>query len=93
MSGDFLDHLNPMLGAGRIDRLESGAPRNRPPTTQPQSIAGRIVSVQRGARHAGGGGVLDLTVGGGEYTDIVVRVPTAGYGQIEGKRAVIYIDE
>jgi hypothetical protein len=93
MSGDFLDHLNPLLGGARIDRLEQGPGAAKPVSRMPQSIEGRIVSVQRGARHAGGGSVLDLTVGGGEYTDIVVRVPTAGYGQIEGKRVVLYIDE
>ena len=93
MSGDFLDHLNPILGSGRIDRLESGVPRKGPAASGPQSIAGRIVSVQRGGRHAGGGSVLDLTVGGGEYTEILIRVPTGGYGQIEGKRVVIFIDE
>lgn len=93
MSGDFLDHLNPILGSNRIDRLESGTPRNRPVSSGPQTIAGRIVSVHRGGRHAGGGEMLDLTVGGGEYTEILVRVPTGGYGQIEGKRVVIYIDE
>lgn len=93
MSSDFLDHLNPLLGAARVDRLEGGVPPNRPQRPMPQSIAGRIVSVQRGGRHAGGGEVLDLTVGGGEYTEIVVRVPTGAYGQIEGKRVVLYIDE
>lgn len=93
MSSDFLDHLNPLLGTARLDRLEPGPGPARPASRMPQSIEGRIVSVQRGARHAAGGNLLDLTVGGGEYTDIIVRVPTAGYGQIEGKRVVLYIDE
>lgn len=92
MSGDFLDHLNPILGSNRIDRLESG-PRMRPQAAEPQSIAGRIVTVHRGGRHAGGGNLLDLSVGGGEYTDILVRVPTGAYGQLEGKRVILYIDE
>lgn len=92
MSGDFLDHLNPLLGVPRVGPEPTGA-RARPPVQQPASIAGRIVSVQRGARHAGGGELLDLTVGGGDYTDILVRVPTGSYGQIEGKRVVLYIDE
>ena len=94
MAGSFRDHLNPILGPASLEPLEPRAQQNRPAQVhQPQSIAGRVVSVQRGARHAGGGNILDLTVGGGEYTDIVVRVPTGTYGQIEGKRVVIYIDE
>lgn len=93
MSGDFIDHLNPLLGSARVDRLEQGPGAVRPVPRAPQSIEGRIVSVHRGARHAGGGGLLDLTVGGGEYTDILVRVPTGAYGQIEGKRVVLYVDE
>lgn len=92
MSGDFLDHLNPILGSNRIDRLEGGQ-RMRPQPSEPQSIAGRIVTVHRGGRHAGGGTLLDLSVGGGDYTDILVRVPTGAYGQLEGKRVILYIDE
>lgn len=94
MSGSFFDHLNPILGPGPAEPPDQRTPRNRPgPAAQPQSIAGRVVSVQRGARHAAAGNLLDLTVGGGEYTDILVRVPTGPYGQIEGKRVVLYIDE
>lgn len=95
MSGSFFDHLNPILGPGSVEPPDQRNPRNRPvsPGAQPQSIAGRVVSVQRGARHAAAGNILDLTVGGGEYTDILVRVPTGTYGQIEGKRVVLYIDE
>ncbi len=92
MSDDFINHINPIRGSSQIDRLdESSAPPT--PPRQAQTITGRIISVKRHNRHGPGGRVLDLTVGGGETTEIVVRVPNGAYGALEGKRVVLYVDE
>lgn len=92
MSDDFINHINPIVGSPQIDRLDENSAPARPPK-QAQSISGRIISVKRSNRHGPGGKVLDLTVGGAETTEIVLRVPNEAYGHLEGKRAVLYIDE
>ena len=92
MSDDFINHINPIAGSPQIDPLDEGSAPIRPPR-QPQSITGRIISVKRSNRHGPGGKILDLTVGGVETTEIVLRVPNEPYGAIEGKRVVLYIDE
>ncbi|NJL72783.1 MAG: hypothetical protein HC888_15060, partial [Candidatus Competibacteraceae bacterium] len=37
--------------------------------------------------------LLDVTIGGDAGVEIVLRVPPGVYEKIEGKRAVLYIDE
>lgn len=99
MAGDFRDLINPLLGARGLEPHGPQTPHRVPPTAAtPRGITGHIVSLQRGARHAHEanaqeGHLLDLSVGGGEYTDIVVRVPTGDYGMIEGRRVVLHIIE
>ena len=93
MSDEFMDYVAPVSGSGAIDGLEGqggGAPQ-RPRNAQ--SIPGRIVTVRKGVRPGDGRHALDVTVGADQYTEIVLRVPTRAYGQLEGKRGVLYIDE
>ena len=93
MAEDFYDVVNPVAGRPPIDRVEG---QTRAPAANPRearSIAGRIRAVRRGRQHQSRGHTLDLTVGADEYSEIVVRVPPGIYNNLEGKRAVIYIDE
>lgn len=92
MPEDFRDYIQPIQGAPPLDRLEGPPPLPERPRT-PRSIAGRIVAVHRGRRHQDDAHRLDITVGAGEYTEIVVRVPNGVYEDLEGKRAVMYIDD
>ncbi|MBI2435304.1 MAG: hypothetical protein HYV26_20805 [Candidatus Hydrogenedentes bacterium] len=92
MADDFFDYVNPVAGRAPIERVENQVrPQER--GRQPRSIAGRISSVYRGHRHSTRGHMLDLTVGADEFTEIVVRVPPGIYNNLEGKRAVLYVDE
>lgn len=96
MPDDFIDHIAPIQGGARIDRLtDQHAPPPTPGAHAPRSIVGRVIAVHRRSAPGGGGGqhLLDVTVGGDAGVEIVLRVPPGVYDQIEGKRAVIYIDE
>jgi len=93
MGDDFRDHVDPIQGKRGIDPLDA---HGKPPEPRPrsaQSIAGRIIAVHRGAKPAPGQHQIDFTVGGDDFTEIVVRVPPGVYNHLEGKRAVLYIDE
>jgi len=93
MSDDFRDFVDPIQKKPGIDPLDA---HGKPPEPHPrvaQSIAGRVVAVHRGARPAPGHHTIDFTVGGDDFTEIVIRVPPGVYGGLEGKRAVVYVDE
>jgi len=92
MADDFLDHIAPIAGSSPIDRLEGGTGAE-PGFRRAQSITGRVMAVHRRAPHQRGEHTLDITVGGDAYTEIVLRVPQGAYANIEGKRAILYIDE
>ncbi len=92
LDDDFMDHINPVTGSRPVEGL--GEPRQRERRRHaPQSISGRVVAIHRGARRGGEGHMFDVSVGGDQFTEIILRVPAGAYGNIEGKRGVLYIDE
>lgn len=94
MPDEFIDHILPIQGGARLERLtDQHATSSSASARTPRSVTGRVVSVHRRAAAGGGQHVLDVTVGGDAGVEIVIRVPPGIYDQIEGKRAVIYIDE
>ncbi len=92
MPDEFKDLIAPVSGSPRVDRLEPQA-GSSPPVRAMQSIAGRVVSVHRRSQHREGQHALDVSVGGEEYTELVLRVPSGAYANLEGKRVVIFIEE
>ena len=92
MSDDFIEHINPIQGSPEVEPVK-GRGRMRSSKKEGQSIAGEIVAIRRGKRQAREQHTLDLTVGGEEHTDIILRVPQGAYANLEGKRAVLYIEE
>lgn len=94
MPEDFIDHIAPIQGGARLERLtDQHAPPPAAGARSAHSVTGRIIAVHRRTASGGGQHVLDVTVGGDAGVEIVVRVPPGVYDQIEGKRAVLYIDE
>lgn len=92
MADEFFEQVSPVSGKAPIDRL--GGDKEPPrPARAATSIAGRIAAVHRASRQQQSGHTLDVVVGGDEFTEIVLRVPRGAYGHLEGKRAVLYIDE
>jgi len=92
MAGDFFDRIEPIDGKREIDRLEGGEKgKPRPPARR--GITGHVVAVRRGLHHAGQQHRLDVSVGGEETTEIIVRVPRGAYAHLEGKRVVFFVDE
>ena len=92
MADDFRDHIEPVMGSREV-----GGVGNQPGPQQQhrktRAIAGRITGIHRGSRHSGGGHLLDVSVGGEAYSEIVLRVPEGAYSELEGKHAVLYVEE
>lgn len=75
----------------RVERLDAYTPDGR--RTPGLIISGRIVSVVPGHPHADEGHLLDVTVGGSGYTEIVLRVPNSPhYGHLEGREARLHVE-
>lgn len=92
MPDEFKDHIEPISGSAPIDL--AGKQKRRPHAPKMAAgIAGRIIAVHHGKPQHGGGHALDVTVGGADTTEIVLRVTRGGFSGLEGKRAVLYVDE
>ncbi len=93
MADDFWEYIEPVHGGAPVRRQE-GTP---PPEAHPQherTIPGRIVGVhRRTAQHAGEDHQLDVTIGGEDFTEIILRVANGTYEHLEGLHAVLHITE
>lgn len=88
---DPVPPVTPVREAMRVERLDSNYPERQ--RSGGLVITGRIVSVVPGHPHVDEGHVLDVSVGGGSYTEIVLRVPNSPhYGHLEGRDATLRVE-
>lgn len=92
MSDEYDEKVAPVGSGGRIDGLGGHSEPGRP-AHAPHSIVGRVIAVRTARTPHDGQHKLDVTVGGSDATEIVLRVSKPPAMKIEGKRAVLYIDE
>jgi hypothetical protein len=90
MSDELIPPLHPAHASAPLRRFE--VPGHTPTVHTGQVISGRIVAVSHGHPHPGEHHQLDVSVGGSEFTEIVIRVPNAVYGHLEGRGAKIHVD-
>jgi len=89
MSDELIEPLHPANASVPIRHFEiPGHPLAQP---HAQIIQGRIVAVSHGHPHGGEQHRLDVSVGGSEFTEILIRVPNAVYGHLEGREASIHV--
>ncbi len=88
----FRDFVDPVGPKAAIDRLEHDL--GGPPVVPPRpGLHGKVLGIRRGQQHKEGSHRLDITVGGEETTEIIVRVPIGAYAGWEGKKVIMYLDE
>lgn len=95
MSEEFRDIISPIGSTPPVEGVE-GAGTPSPPLPRARSrrsIPGKIVVVRQSAASHSEEHVLDVTVGGEEYTEIVLRVPPGAYHALEGKQAILHVEE
>ena len=94
MSDEFRDYVDPIQGKPAIDPISPHGRRpDAPAGPRTRSIKGQIIAVHRGARPAPGQHQIDISIGGDEHTEIIIRVPPGVYDHLEGKDAVLYLEE
>lgn len=59
------------------------------PLSHHGSVSGQVVAMHRRTGHREGEHVLDTSVGGQEYVDIVIRVDSGELEDLVGKRVVV----
>lgn len=92
MAENFRDYVDPVGPKAAIDRLEHDL--GGLPVVPPRpGLHGKVLGIRRGQQHKEGSHRLDITVGGEETTEIIVRVPTGAYAGWEGKKVIMYLDE
>ena len=92
MPDEIDGRISPLSKSSRVES-STGSGSGASPEKLGRRIAGEIISVHRGNPHHGENHRLDITVGGEEYTELVLRVPRGEYVGLEGKQAVLHIDE
>lgn len=92
MPEDFREYVDPIRPKAAIDRLEHE--RGGPPVPRAHgSVHGLVMGVRRGQSHQDGPHRLDVTVGGDETTEVVIRVPKGSCANWDGKKVVLYLEE
>ena len=57
-----------------------------------RAVTGVVVAVHRRRTHQDGDHRLDVTVGAEEHDEIVIRVESGPFIELEGKRVVLFLD-
>jgi hypothetical protein len=52
-------------------------------------VVGEVVAIRRANVHHDGEHLLDATVGGAEHTELVVRVLSGPYDELDGQRVML----
>jgi hypothetical protein len=91
MGQEFNESVEPVTGKAGIPAMNERPAAERPerPTT---TIEGRIVAVHRRTPHHDGDHKLDVTVGGEEHTELVVRIPSGPYSHLEGRNVLLVLE-
>jgi len=92
MPENFRDYVDPVSRITPIDRLEHEQ-AGPPPRPAPPGLHGRVIGVRRGQQHKDGAHRLDVTVGGDDTTELIVRVPNGTYSHWDGKKVLLLLDE
>ena len=92
MPDDFREYIEPIGPSSPLDKVGRG---NSLPPNPParESIHGQVQAIRRGHVHKEGQHRLDVSVGGDNSTELIVRIPNGTYPGLEGKRVVIYVDD
>ncbi len=92
MPDDFREYIEPVGASSPLDRVHRGASDPPPPPTR-VAIRGKVQGIRRGQSHKEGQHRLDVSVGGDEATELIIRVPNGAYSGLEGKQVVLYVED
>lgn len=83
------DSVEPVDGVKPGHAIEGGGSRLTHVPGHHASLTGRVIAVHRRSDRHDGDHVLDTSVGGREYTDVVVRIESGDFEDMVGKQVVL----
>ncbi len=89
---DFLDYIVPLYGVNPIHRLESEKEHPSRPV-RARTLRGTITAVNRATARRNPSQQLDITVGGQDVTELVIRVDSGEIADLAGKQVVIFLQD
>ncbi len=92
MSDPTGEYVDPIEGRAAVSGLD-GSRESPVHTTGQRIIRGRVVAVRRETARQQSGHILDVTVGGAEHTEIVVRTEDTVNTNLEGKTVTIVFSD
>lgn len=81
--------IEPVDGVQPAEPVRAHGTGGYMPGGRPPRVIGEVIAVHRKSGHHEGGHLLDVNVGGEEHTELVVRVLSGPYDDLEGRRVVI----
>jgi hypothetical protein len=83
--------IDPIRGIPPKQPVDGHSEESDRPTRTRHVVTGTVTAIHRKNVHHETGHILDATVGGEEHTEIIVRVESGPYDELDGKRVTITI--
>jgi len=85
------EYVDPVRGIPPKQAVDGHSESEERPTRPRAVVVGTVTSIHRKNVHHESGHILDTTVGGEEHTEIVVRIESGPFEDLDGRRVTITI--
>jgi hypothetical protein len=83
------EYVDPIRGVPPKSPVDGHSEQGFQPERARATVFGHVVVVHRRNVHRDEGHILDTTVGGEDHTELIVRVESGPYMELDGKRVAI----
>ena len=83
------EYVDPIQGVPAKQPVSGHAESGEPPARARHVVFGKVTAIHRRNVHHEPGHILDATVGGDEHTELVIRVESGPFEELDGKRVAI----
>lgn len=83
------EYVDPIRGSAPKQPVDGHSEETDRPERGRHVVIGRVTAIHRRNVHHETGHILDTTVGGDNHTELVIRVESGPYVEMDGKRVTI----
>ncbi len=85
------EYVDPIDGVPAKQPVAAHSEQAEAPQRARHVVIGKVTAIHRRNVHHESGHILDTTVGGDEHTELVIRIESGPYDELDGKRVAISI--
>lgn len=85
------EYVDPIQGVPAKQPVDGHAEQGEKPPRARHIVIGTVTAIHRRNVHHESGHILDTTVGGDEHTELVIRVESGAFDELDGKRVAITV--